>query len=501
MNYKLMILLSILLILGACQIEKPSLPIWDVDLKVPLINEHYYVSGLVDSVHLVVDGDELLYLTAEGDVETQPLPPVAVHPNISENSLPVLSGANMVQAMPFNDSQANAELSYGEISSGEIKIQVANVHPNAGAWTLQLEIPAITDSQGNPLRLNYTQPTPWQSIDLSSYFLGVLDSGVRIDHLDVHITSSSALPNGSLLAEIGFQSLTPISFHVFQGYLNHYEALAEDSVSNIEIEYPLDLSDAITLHEAYIDMAVSNQMGFSCEFEGWFKATRGNTVVTIPIVDNNGNNYRIPAANVGNPTLLRFSNRISELIQIMPEHIEIVGAKFIIDSRSSYGTLRDTDAIFAHYTVLVPFRFTLHGKPIVIDTPTKISISKENRQRISQNVLEADLSLKMLNTLPIAATAYAYFANHDSLNVNDPATYSFVKQMSLGSSETHPDWQEEVHLRMNQAELDLFGAPDVYLKWVFHFEASTEMVEVYARPSDFIWIKGQILAKLRVEDL
>lgn len=501
MNYKLLILFAILLILGACEIEKPSLPIWDVDLKVPLINEHYYVSGLVDSMHLVVDDNNLLYLTTQGEAETQTLPPVEVQPTISANDLPVLSNIDMVQAIPFDDSQDNAALTYGEIASGEIKIQVANVHPDAGDWILELRILSITDPQGIPLQLSYTEPTPWQTIDLSSHHIGVLDSEETIDNLDVEITSSSALPDGSPLAEISLQSTTPITFHLFQGRLNHYEAHTGTSTSNIDIEYPLDLDEAITLHDAYIEIMVSNQIGFNCEFVGWFEATRGDMVVTIPIVDDNGNNFRVDASTVDNPALLTFSNRLSELMQIMPDHIEIVGGKFVIDSSSGYGSLRDTDIISAQYSVLAPFRFTLHDKPITINSPTKISISKENRQRISQNVLEAALSLQVLNTIPIGATAYAYFADHDSINVQDPTTYSFVKQMSLDSAQTNPDWQELESLSLNQAELDIFSAPDVYLKWVFHFEESTGLVEVHAGPDDFIWLKGQILAKLRVEDI
>lgn len=501
MKYKLLVLFGILLLLMACEIKKPSLPVWDVDLRVPLINEHYYVSDLLSEEHLVIDGDSLLYLTTEGDINTNALDAVAVYPDISQNDLPVLSGADTIQSIPFIDTQSGALLSYGVIESGEIKIRIDNVDPAAGSWNLELDILSITDAQGLPLRLTYTAAAAWHSIDLHGYRIGVLDSMVPLENLELRIISSSALPEGRPLAAISFALDQPISFSMFQGHLQHYEALAADSASDINIEYPLNLDDAITLQDAFINIAVSNQIDFSCEFTGWFRATRGNTVINVPILDDDGNSYRIGAGTVGHPTLLTFSNRISELMQIMPERIEIVDVKFIIDSASGYGTMHDTDYIYAHYTVLAPFRFTLHNKLITVKTPTKISISAENQERISKNVHKAAFRVKLLNTIPMGATAYAYFAVHDSIDIADPSTYSFVKQVSLGSSQTHPGWQELDDLSLNRAELDIFTAPKLYLRWVFHFEESNGPVEVYAGSQDFIWIKGQLLASLRVEDL
>lgn len=500
MKYKAMVLLGILLLLGACKIEKPSLPVWDIDIKVPLINEHYYVSSLVDSVHLVVDENDLLYLTAEGDVETSSLDQVELRPNIEVNDLQVSSGLDTLQAYSFDDSQGFAILTYGEVASGEIRIQVANVHPEAGDWLLEIEIPTITDAQGQPLHQSYTQPTPFHSISLASYHIGILDAADPIDEIQLRIVSTSALPDGSHLADISFELNQPIKFHVFQGRLSNYEILATGSTGNIDIEYPHNLDEAITLSDAYIEIAVSNQMGFSCEFEGNFKATRGDTVISIPIVDDEGNNYRIEAATMENPTHLVFRNLISELMQIMPEHIEITDVKFTINSASGFGTIHDSDAIYAHYAVLAPFRFILHDSLIAIDNPTQISISEENQERIRRNLLSASLCLKVLNTIPLGTTAYAYFADHELIDPNDPETYSFMKQMILDSSLSSPAWQEPELMTLNKAELDLFAAPQVYLKWVFQLEESSDLVEIYAGPNDFIWVQGQLLASLRVED-
>lgn len=501
MKYRITILLGILLLLGACKIEKPSLPVWDILLKVPLINEHYYVSELLDNIHFVVDENELLHLTTQGEIETRGLDMVTVYPDIVASDLPISSGINVLHTFAFEDMQGNAALSYGEVASGEIKIRIDNIHPDAGEWRLGLDIPTIIDAQGHALHLEFTSATAWQSIDLSSLHFGVLDSEEPVNELDLQLSSSSALPDGSALAQISLEINRPITFRIFQGRLDFYEVFAIDSASSLDIEYPLHLEEAITLTDAFIEIEVSNQIAFSCEFVGWLKATRGDTVFIIPIVDDDGNNYRIEASSVDNPTHLIFRNRISEFVQIMPDHVEVIDVKFIIDSASGFGTVRNTDIIHGHYTVLAPFRFYLHDSPISIDNPTKISISEENRQQISDNVLEACFSLKVLNTIPIGATAIAYFSLSEAIDPEDPATYSFVKQMALGSAQSHPGWQDLEPLSLSKAELDIFSAPDVFLKWVFHFEESDGLVEVHAGLEDFIWLKGQILASLRVDDL
>jgi hypothetical protein len=501
MKCNITILLGILLLLSACQIEKPSLPIWDVDLQIPLINERYYVSDLADSVHLIVGDNDLLYLTAEGDMDTPALGQITVHPNVSENDVPLYSGIEVEQTLPFTDDQNPVGLTYGLVATGQIRIRISDVHPDAGEWNINLSIPDITSMDGLPLQLNYTQPTGWQVISLIGYQFGILDNDTLLDELTVVLSTASELPPGETLAALSIEMNTPLSFSVFQGYLNNYEIPAHGTASAIDIEYPNNVDDTITLHDASIQIQVYNEMGFSCEFVGMFQATREDSVVTIPIVDGNGNNYRIAAATDTDATTLEFDSRITELMQIMPDSIEIIESKFIIDTASGYGTIRETDIIATHYTVFVPFRFTLHDHPITIKSPTRISISEENRDRIQNNIQEAGLGLQFLNTIPIGATALAYFADHEEINPDDPDTYSYVKQMTIGSSQSSPDWQELEPLSLNRTELDLFTAEEIFLKWVFYFEESDGLVEIHAGPEDYIWIKGQILATLRVEDM
>ncbi len=75
-----------------------------------------------------------------------------------------------------------------------------------------------------------------------------------------------------------------------------------------------------------------------------------------------------------------------------------------------------------------------------------------------------------------------------------------MKSVTIHSSQSTTDWQDVSTLQLSRDELLLFTAEEVYLKWVFSFEASEGEVAIYARTSDYIALKGNIAARVRVEE-
>jgi hypothetical protein len=88
----LVVSLLIGLLLTGCQVEKFSMPTWDVILNVPLMNTNYYVSDLVDSVHFYADVNNTLVFQTNGDVQSVEAGNVGIETNISTGILPMLSG-------------------------------------------------------------------------------------------------------------------------------------------------------------------------------------------------------------------------------------------------------------------------------------------------------------------------------------------------------------------------------------------------------------------------
>lgn len=280
---------------GACNIHKPSLPVWDVDLAIPLVNEKYYVSDLVDSVNIIIGDNDVLYLTGSGEVDTPEIGAVSISPSINESDIPIPSGANQSIELPFLDTMDNAMLSYGELSSGSMRFRFNRIV--AQTQLIQISFVDITDPAGQPFVIEYGGDAAWQTVNLTGYHFGDINSIQNLSTLDANVQANSSLPDGTPLGTMDIQMDEELRFGLFQGTLNHFEIGINSSSASIEIDYPNDVDEAITLHDAQLQIDVINQMGFNCEFEGTFEARRGDELRSIPIVDENGDNYRILAAD------------------------------------------------------------------------------------------------------------------------------------------------------------------------------------------------------------
>ncbi len=501
MKRYLLYMLGFMILLTACEIKEPTLPVWFVDLNIPLINDRYYVHDLVDSVHVVVDDNDLLYLVTDGEMGTPEFPTVYINPTVALSDVPIVSGIEVQQDVPFLDSSDDLTLSYGQVAEGEMRVRFSNLDP--GVQSISLTIHDIYIPSGAPLIVDSDGSEDWQVIDLAGYHFGVYDSGQELDELSISLTSQSTQPDGSIIGEMSAQLNTPISFSVFQGELGNYEIAANESVSGIEIDYPHGVEEAIQLQEAFVQIDIFNDIGFSCEFSGFMKGTRGDIVEIRPIVDQNGNNFRIRAGSSDAPAheIINLHDNISQLMQIMPESVEIVDAKFVIDTASGFGTIRNTDAIHGEYRVSVPFHFVINEHTIEVVETQEIQISPDNQDLIRNNLLEADLVLEMQNKIPVGGVARAYFGSTAEIDPDDPLTYGFVKEMSMESSEINEDWQSPVALQLSKSELALFTEPSVFLKLTFSLNATQYPIQIHASDLDYIALKSLIHGKIKVEEI
>ena len=505
MKAYLAIIISILLLLGACSVEKPSLPVWDIDIKIPLVNDFYYVSDLADSVNIIIqeheDYGDMLYLTSSGEVETPTVGNIDMRPAI-DAQFPLLSGISESQAIPFEDGQDNADLSFGEIETGSIRYRFRDMVTQTEE--ISLTIAEIKDATGNPLRISYEGTEGWQAINLAGYTFGQINDSNSLDELTLSFVSSSSLPDFTPLGTMDFQLNETLSFSMFQGRMQNLEMSMQSSAAQIDIEYPYNLDEAITLDGAKLQIDMFNRMGFSCEFIGFFEARVDSLTAPtrIPIKDNNGNNYIVNAANADGPghTQLIIEDGIRDLIQLMPEHVEIVDAMVRIDTASGYGSIRNTDYLNADYTIDLPFRFMLHEQPILMKEAQQINISADNRDKIAGNMQSVSLDMEVMNKIPIGLYARAYFGHSAQIDPQNPDSYGFYKEIHIESAETDPDWQEISGLALNKAELDLFTAETLFMIWEFTFEESGDWVNITAGTGDYIALKSMLLGMLRIDE-
>lgn len=496
MKYYGVLLITILVLLSGCEVKQPSKPKWDIDLAVPLINQMYFVSDLVDSVNIVTDNNDVLTLTSNGNVSTETFGDIAFNPpadaGITDAGIP--SAITIEETIPFADPTGHVLFAYASIAQGVIQTKFTNVHPSA---VIELEFGNIFTADNEKLRILASPSADWVNHSLVGCHIGTRNSNSIVDELQIKITSTSNQPLGTPIATMGLLMNSPMAFDEIQGKLYNFTMGLQESMASIDIEYPQGLNEAITLHEASIIMELQNDLGFEAEFSGQFYASNDNgEEASIPILTDNGQNFQVvPGANT-----LEVHNAISSLLTIMPTHIEIRNGMFTIMSGNELGSVRSTDKIDLAYTVKAPFTFTLHAQDIVVKDEVSIAIARDNAERIEKNAKSAKLVLNILNKLPVGATATAYFSRTPDIDVADNTTYNYTKSAVIHPSNTPEGSSDQIlELNLNTQEIKLFSNPKVYLKWKFSFMESGSQVTIHATSADYLRIKSMLYAKILVE--
>lgn len=378
---------------------------------------------------------------------------------------------------------------------------------------MTLILPDVTTAEGTPLTLNSDENPNWQNIDLKYYRVGVEDSGVILDQLRVHLIVQSNQPNGTPLGTCGIRLNTQIGCDYFQGYLYNYVRAVEGTFTSIDIEYPDEIEEAIELQEAKLYLEITNEVGFSATFHGMIHAVNSNTGEErwVDILDDSHQPYSVLAADKSGPriTELSFSHGLSEVMQIMPDRVALVDGYMLINggSAGTPGFVRETNRYHCVYQVDLPCHFILNEHVFTMQTPSQISISTDMQSQILNRVLAAALTVEAVNHIPVGATAILYVGTSQTIDPANPTTYSFLKQVTLHSSqyvgpEVNANGEQIIHLDLSESELAIFANPKVYVLAAISLEPSIGGVVIHASPSDYIQIKGMLTAKLHVsEDL
>ena len=504
-----LMLIAALLLLSACEISKPHLPTWDVELTVPLINERYFVSDLADSVNLFVGENNVLTLIGTGGTESQEFGNVSFNPEAILDPIPLLSGIVGNVTIPFIDPTNTVELIYGLVDNGTLSYYYDLDDP--ANTQVSLSFPDIRTSSGNPLIISGSSYPYWQDVDLAGCTIGIEHSGQVLNALSVVITIQSNLPIGTPVGTAGLKIDQPLSFVAFEGYISDYQLDMEPGSATINIDYPFGIDEAIQLQEANICLEMNNEFGFGVKFYGELYGINHRTGIekTIPILDENGLPFYIAPANQSGSVIteLQFSNRINEVLQIMPDEVDLINAYLLIQggSNGTPGFVNATNKLRCTYQIDAPFTFILTDHPFIMDEPSKVEMPKDVRDQIGDRVTYAAMLMKVKNQLPIGATATIYVGTDTNIDPSNPQSYQFYKQFAIRSSEyigtdVNSEGEQLINLTLEQEELKVFQNPEVYLLPSFSFEATDGPVTIYASPADYIHMKGMLTVRIHIEE-
>jgi hypothetical protein len=508
MKYFLIAVVGVLLLLGACDIADPHMPAWDLGLTVPLLNERFLVSELADSVNIVVGEDDVLTITGTGEASTPDFGEVNFNPELVLDPVPLFSGIDIDTYIPLADPTGTVFLSYGHLEQGYIEHYLDLI--DSPDIQVTLVLPDIKNAGGSPLTLTNTGGTGWVNTSLIDCTVGIHNSGDILDSLRVQLTIQSSLPDGTPVGTGGLRIDNQLGCDEFQGYLYNYIRAFDGSAAQLDIDYPHELDEAVQFQEATINLAITNEIGFAAEFHGQIHAINNSTGQerTIDILDDQGQFFDVQPASESGPgiTELQFSNAVHELLQVMPDHVELVNGYLLINGGhdGTPGFVKETDRIFCTYQVDAPCRFILYDHTFTMSSPSKVEISEDIRDKIKDFVISAAMTMEVTNHVPIGASATCYVSQDSTIDIDNPATYAFSKQFTLRSSEyTGPDVNDQgeqlIQLQLNETELEVFTNPIAYILLSFSLEPSDGPVTIYASPADYIQVKGMLSAQLIVD--
>ena len=432
-------MLGLLLLLGACDMSKPHLPAWDVDLTVPLLNERFLVSELVDSVNVVIGENDVLTITATGHSSTPDFGEVNFTPEVLLDALQLLSGIGIDTTVPLFDPAGSVHLVYGRIEQGSLSYRLSLADPQNSSVTLIL--PDITTPGGTPLTISSNGNPNWQSFDLKGYRAGVENANEVLDELRVRLIVQSNQAAGTLLGTGGLSVNSQIGSDYFQGYLYNYVRSINGTFTSVEFDYPEDLGDALTLQEARVRLQLTNEIGFGATFHGMLHAlnTRTGQERWVQVLDDNGQPFWVDPAEQAGPVVtdLIFTEGVSDLLQIMPDQVELVDGYLFINGGhdEAPGFVSESDRLRCVYQVDLPCHFVINGYEYTVSKPTRIELEAEIQEQIRDRLLAADLTLGVTNHIPVGAGLTFYLGPSEEIDPTNPATFSFSKQATVHSSE------------------------------------------------------------------
>lgn len=491
----------LLLLVGACTVKKPTLPEWDITLNIPLINQKYYMRDLVDSVNVVVDDQNNVYLRSEGELRTPVFGNVTFDFTVLTDEFPILSGQTIDAYFDIEDDISGNRLSYGEFAMGIIRSSFSDILPQTEL--IRISFVELKNPDGSAFTISYSGGKAWTDHDLTNCIIGTKNSGTILTRLHFSISATSSLSDNSVLGNVQLAINTAPQFALFQGILPNMRLDLEENDTQIDIEYPWGIEEAVQLMEADLAISIRNMIGFEMEFHGELYARNAAGVErSIPILDENNMPFVIAAANANGHsfTELGITNGVDQLLAIMPIHIEIRNSYFNLQSSNAQiGSVRASDLINGIYTVNSPFQFILFNARIIVRQELELEISPENRKRITNNGLAAELSMEFVNRIPIGALAELYISPSPNIDVDNPNTYTLKKSASLVSS-TLQEGIQLVELNLNKAELNVFANPNVYMRWAFIFDASDGPVTITATPIDYIHVRSMMKVDVHIQE-
>jgi hypothetical protein len=486
-----------LVLLVGCDLEKPSMPKWDINVDLPLINDYLYVSDLVDSVHFFQNGNDI-YFSSHGNVNSFLLNNLELQPH-TEATIPLFADLieNGTMSLASIASTNQVKVAYGRVISGDLVVTSSNL--SEGFQSAVIQFNELYTSNGQNLTIHVTNEGTLH-VSLAGIYIGTITNTAIIENLHYSITNESSLAAGTPIGEIDLTLNQVIHFDNFIGLMNNFSLDVQNETTSITIDYPLGIENAMQITDASLQMNLLNEIGFDCELHGKLYAYNDNTgaVDSVSILDDNNQPFVLSAAvSESNPTPSTFilHDGLHQLMSIIPTRFAVGNAYFVMrNSSESLGFAHIGQRVTGTYIEHVPFNFTLFDSEITPNRVDSLEITQENRNYIRNNAHNASLALKVKNQLPIGMGFEIDFSSSPSVFENP----ELIRSATINSGGYDSAYQE-INMDLTHDDLQVFDNPKIYYKTKIHFHPTDGPVVITGSSSDYIQVIGRIHLNALVE--
>jgi len=400
------------------------------------------------------------------------------------------------------DSTGEFKLSYAEVFSNLLQI---NILPENYDLPFGSEIILTFNDAYNPdgelLIFNFRCPGD-TIVDLSGYSLGNdPDSDQIIDSLYFSytiVTDSSEDDLITLNADdriFALISVEDIIMQEIRGIIDNKEIELDDIIEDIDLE---DLPDSLTglleFQAVQLHFSINNQTGFDCDLN-----------MTITGSNDQGNsseitlNETIQAKAV---TDIFLTEGVNELLNIIPDQIEVTNISALIGDGVTIGSLALNDSISGFYEVLTPLTFIINDRTITQDADS-FDLDKDDQEIIEENLLSAKMVINIENKLPLGADLAIYFAYDSTQVFTDPRLILDeirIDPCGIIDGHTAEPAYSQFDISLDQEDLAVFIDPDnqeIFVGLQFQIMGTDgEAVSILA--TDNINIRGYLEADIHI---
>lgn len=513
MKYRVLLLLLLTVFLVSCGITDFEMPSWNVELNsIPLMNKNFPASDL-EGENIIIEGDTLIAVIDDELVEATP----ELSKNITDATPDIGIQSNSTEAIRFELYSMNSGISFnivqGKFESGEMILTFTGNKNNFNE--LQITFSQLINEDGSVLVKLVTPENLDANNQYTIYLAGLTLTDQDIDGdfwlIDIDVYTDSSLPNGDNVGEVKFSIDDLIVFSSFEGRLNYVRTL--NTETDVEIDYPNNLENAIVLDEISMYFDVYNQIGFEFELTGDLVAYKdgvivsalsiGSPIIEFPSTDSLDVDLIIDASpGEGVEVLTRIeiknNDKINHMLRLMPDKVSFINPTYKVENLEDVepGFVSNLHSIRCDYQIEVPLKATYYDDFLIYpDNVFEVNISKDNQELIAENVNHAQIQLKLINNFPIGGILDLYLSSveleADSLALEQAELIIAGHDIEVSSEEFM------VEIELTKEELMLFSRDTVFIRTRVRFHNSNGVVAIFA--NDNLNVKGSLNLFVKIE--